>query len=408
MGVLVRQLGKNQDWYCCINHRGERGYKKFPTKKEAEAFAKTARQKIADGETFRSARANLEEPTFEVYARKWVEKHVQERGLTVRTHESYSGEIEKHLIPFFGKRPLTEISRAEVEEYVGMKMRSGLSWRTADYHRTIMSGIFNAARRTGILKENPAERFGRCPKPRLSEKASVLDEAEEKKLLELVYQKHPDYFACLFTLLRTGIRRGELLGLKMVDVDTERAILKVCRSIDEQGRISLPKRGKARVVAISMQLAAVLSWHSRRLEASGKPESEWLFPNPVKRKAPKGVRVLLVDPGPIRGDHLLRKFREFLKEAEVGRRRLHDLRHTAITRALEKGADMAMVQKLAGHSSIQMTVNVYGHIQAGALGAVVAVLDDPSLKCLRAMDANQARVAAGETIDVTDESSASA
>lgn len=391
MGVLVRQLGKKKGrghpWYAVMNHRGERGYKKFPTKAEAKKFAKDARQKLAKGEMFRTKKGPSLE-TLESFSLDWIEKHCRERNLKPRTYESYLQELKKHILPALGFRPVIEITRGEVREFLDRKAAEGLSPRTVDYLRTILTTIFNTAREREIRTDNPAERFGRGKRVGKNKVAKILTEEEENKLLSLVYEKDPEYFAVLLTSLRTVVRRGEVVALRWEDLDWENALLRVRRSIDLKGRIGTPKNGKERVTAVSSQLAGVLAWHKRRIEASEYHSSPWMFPNPVRK-----------DGGPVKGDHLLKKFREWLEEAGIERRRWHDIRHSGVTRALEKGAEIALVSKFAGHSNIGITADMYGHIRPKFLGGVVGVLDDPSLKCL--VESNAIPVRAEGTADAS-------
>jgi integrase len=169
---------------------------------------------------------------------------------------------------------------------------------------------------------------------------------------------------------RTGIRQGELIALKGTDLDFNGRVIVVQRNLS-RGRISATKNGKARKVDMSTQLAEVLSemLSKRRAEAlrreMEKPAEErrdaatvvnevmedWLFQSPVGTQ---------VDPSNLR-----KLFNRLLTEAKLRRVRFHDLRHSFASLLLQNRQSLTYVKEQMGHSSISVTVDIYGHLVPG-------------------------------------------
>ncbi len=385
MGVLVRELPKGSgNWYVMVNYKGHRRARKMTSKASAETQARKIGKKIDDGKFELPSESRGAAITLGAYAEKWMAGHV-EKNLRPSTYDGYRQELDKHILPAFGVRPLAEITRIEVKEYCFRKLGEGLSGTSVYDQLRILSSLMNHAIEDGLRGDNPTARPGRIVKrSRPGEKAEILTPDEGRRLLETMRDRFPDELPLLLTFLRTGVRRGELLGLQWGDIDWRENRILVCRSIDKRGRISLPKNGRARRVDMSHQLAGVLHEHRARLEAeaekNGRALAPWLFSTSTGK--------------PLGGSNVWDRFQLWLKEAKIRHVRLHDLRHSVVSWLLAAGAPASYVKDLAGHSSIQITVDVYGHAIPGANRDVVNILDDPGWRKTAPEAASLAQVAA--------------
>jgi integrase len=176
------------------------------------------------------------------------------------------------------------------------------------------------------------------------------------------------------------MRLGELLELKWADVDFANRLLHVRRA-RVAGKVTTTKNKQRRAVDMSLQLSTVL----RRLRTerkrvalkTGKPSSEWVF--------------LTAQGAVVDGDNLRnRVFYKLLEKAEVRQVRLHDLRHTYASLLIQQGESLAYVQKQLGHSSIQVTVDIYGHLIPGANREAVDRLDAAPIRIPDASEDDQA------------------
>ncbi len=152
----------------------------------------------------------------------------------------------------------------------------------------------------------------------------------------------------------TGIRQGELIALKASDVDFKNRLIHVQRNLS-RGKLKLPKNGKTRKVDMSKQLAGVLQ------ELNRGPD-EWLFQSSTKTQ--------------IDASNLRKMWERFQKDAELRRIRFHDLRHTFASLHLQNGESPAYVRDQMGHSSIKVTVDIYGHLTPGGNREAADRLDD--------------------------------
>ena len=158
-------------------------------------------------------------------------------------------------------------------------------------------------------------------------------------------------FALYYIDLTTGLRRGELLGLKWSDIDLEKGDLRVQRQI---GRINskiiempLKTKNAYRTLPLSADAIDVLMQQRRKTG-----NSEWVFPSPTG--------------GPMSPDSVLHMLHRVLKRAGLPKVRFHDLRHTFATLALQNGVDIKTVSGMLGHFSAGFTLDTYAHVTTSA------------------------------------------
>ena len=151
--------------------------------------------------------------------------------------------------------------------------------------------------------------------------------------------------------LATGLRRGELLGLKWTDIDLDRGVLKIQRAISRQnGKVveaPLKTKNAYRTLPLSADAISVLKMQKCRVG-----NSEWVFPSPTG--------------GPMSPDSVLHMLQRVLKRAGLPRIRFHDLRHTFATMALQNGVDVKTVSSMLGHYSAGFTLDTYAHVTTDA------------------------------------------
>ena len=367
MGVIVREKEKSSgEWWIFINHKGKRASKLIGSRKAAKETAGKIEKEIA------LERFNLDTPvglrpiTFRQYAEKWLAGHVR-TNLKESSCVGYKRLLVNHIYPAIGDRSLSEITREEIKNLCYRKKESGLSARSVQYIAVTITTIFNHAREDGIVTINPAERHGRFIKAEHRRgNVEFLTSDEAKLLLETARQQYPRYFPLFLTALRTGIRKGEVAALQWGDIDWNGKFIEVRRNAWE-GRITTPKNGKSRRVDMSDQLCRVLSEHRRNMSAEalreGRAMPEYVFNSEL------GPRYS--------GGRIWEVFARCLKKAGMRHVPFHALRHSFASMLIANGEPLAYVKDQLGHSSIQMTVDIYGHLVPGANRQAVNRLDDP-------------------------------
>ena len=163
--------------------------------------------------------------------------------------------------------------------------------------------------------------------------------------------KDSDVYELYYLDLATGLRRGELLGLKWTDIDLEHNAVKVQRAISQQnGKVveaPLKTKNAYRTLPLSADAIDVLMQQRRKTG-----NSEWIFPSPTG--------------GPMSPDSVLHMLHRVLKRAGLPRIRFHDLRHTFATMALQNGVDVKTVSSMLGHYSAGFTLDTYAHVTTDA------------------------------------------
>jgi integrase len=370
MSVRVRK--RNGAWWVFICHHGRRKAKKVGTREAAERVKRVLEARLALGDL--SVLDEKTAVTFEEYSKRWIREHA-EVHCKPSTTASYKQLLRLYLTPKFGTSRIDEITRDRVKEVLAGLVAAGkLSRNTLRLILCTIRVIFNHAIDDGIVVQNPAARLGRLTKtdsPKFQ--ASSLTRAEVERLLAAVLEICPDFHPLFLAALRAGLRRGELVALKWGDIqfgasedDKNRYIL-VQRNYAE-GRFTTPKSRKSRRVDLSKELRRTLLElrDKRLLEAflNGRTSiaDDLVFPS-------KAGTVL--DPANLIHYHFL----PAVEKAGLRRIRFHDLRHTFGSLLIQGGASLAYVKEQMGHSSIQVTVDTYGHLIAGADIAWIDSLD---------------------------------
>ncbi len=178
------------------------------------------------------------------------------------------------------------------------------------------------------------------------------------KLLEAAHGHR--LMVLLMVALTTGMRRGELLRLKWVDIDFENHFLQVRRTLDflagYGGYVETePKtaKGRRKIMLPDFVMEALKQHRVQQLECRLKDGTDWQEQDYVFTGL-KG--------GPLNPRYILKLFDKLLKEAGLPHMRFHDLRHSAATLLLRMGVNAKVVQEILGHSNISMTMDVYSHV----------------------------------------------
>ena len=248
-----------------------------------------------------------------------------------------------HLQQFYKKL----LAEGRVERIEAQKQPKGLSAKTVRNIHQIISSALKLAVEQRLIAHNPADG---CALPKAERKemqtlpveqlTSFLREAKDSGVYELYYLD-----------LATGLRRGELLGLKWTDVDLDRGVLKIQRAISRQnGKVveaPLKTKNAYRTLPLSADAIDVLMQQRRKTG-----NSEWVFPSPTG--------------GPMSPDSVLHMLHRVLKRAGLPKVRFHDLRHTFATLALQNGVDIKTVSGMLGHFSAGFTLDTYAHVTTSA------------------------------------------
>jgi integrase len=364
MGVIVKWF--RGAWWVFINHKKQRRSKRIgKDKARAEAVAAEIRERLARKDLGLTIQRDASE-TVAAYGRRWLEHATT---LKASTKRFYGDNLDLHIVPALGHVPVAEVTRADVRTLLKACQRKRLGPLTTTGIIRTLSTILSEAVEDGHLQANPALRPGRMRRamrdPNAPKKKRI-DPYTREEAAALVEAAPPAWRVWLLCALRTGMRLGELRALRWGDIDWRGRFISVGRNYVE-GSFTVPKSGHARRIDLSAQLRGELRLWRRRLRAEwlakGEPVPDLVFPNPVGK--------------PWDDSKIRRIVRGIVTKAEVRERAsiLHVLRHTFGSLLLQQGESLVYVKEQMGHASIQVTVDVYGHLIPGGNRGAVDKLD---------------------------------
>ena len=286
---------------------------------------------------------------------KWLGEYI--KG-TVResTLEGYRKDIMNHVIPYLGEKPLRKVTAADLcSLYQKLLERgrmkdgnheAGLSPTTVRSIHNIIHHALRTAAENGLLPANPAEAV--TPPKVVSQAKKILNHDQLDTFKAAVKQDWiwRDFF---LTELTTGLRRGELCGLKWSDFDEEAGTLNVCRTIHARKGGGV-EEGTTKTYAGTRTILLPSSTAQLLRERKKSALTEWIFPD------------LLCPEKPVSPGSAYRRLKGLLEEAGLPDLRFHDLRHTFATHALASGVDAKTLSGILGHTKASFTLDTYTHV----------------------------------------------
>lgn len=296
--------------------------------------------------------------TVETWMEEWFE-NVAKLKVRPSSHQTYRGYIDHHVSPYIGDIPLEKLStmdlqklyrrlmsKGRVERIEATHQPKGLSAKTVRNINQVISSAMDFAVAQKIIPENPCKAVAL---PKLEHKEMQTIPAEQLQAF-LQEAKNTGVYEMYYIELSTGLRRGELLGLKWQDIDWKNGIIKVRRAIARvNGQIveaPLKTKNSYRAVTISQQAIEVLK------QQKAKTNDVYIFPSP--------------NGGPISPDSVNNMLKRVLERAGIPKVRFHDLRHTFATIALQNGVDIKTLSSMLGHFSPGFTLGTYTHVTTTA------------------------------------------
>ena len=291
--------------------------------------------------------------TVREYLDRWLRDCV--RG-TVRasTYERHESIIRMHIKPALGRIRLESLTPAHVRGLHREKLDAGLAPATVRKIHSTLHKALSQAVRDGLVPRNTAAI--KAPRATPKEEMRPLSPDEVHMFLKAA---RGDRFEALYVLaISTGLRRGELLGLRWEDADLENAVLRVGRALVREGGRHRPgetktKQGRRSIKLTPQAVSALKAHRKRQLEERIKfaglyKDHNLIFATQVGTA---------VNPENL----VQRSFKPLLRRAALPKIRFHDLRHTCATLLLGHGVHPKLVQELLGHATIAMTLDTYSH-----------------------------------------------
>ncbi len=291
--------------------------------------------------------------TVERYLREWLDRVVAHR-VRPNTLAGYRYHAERYLLPGLGKRRVARLSARDVRVYLEELRHRGVGARTVQYvHATLRAALEDAVREE-LLERNVAK-LVRVPTPPRVERQPLTVE-EVRVLLRATREHRLHALFVVFALL--GLRRSEALALRWCDVDLDQGVLEVrggLQRVDGQLVVLPTKTARSRrTVPLPPVVVERLVEH-REQQVSERDELGTGWPD-------LGFVFTSVVGTPLDPRNCTRLVQVACERAGVRRVRLHDFRHGCVSVLLDMGVPPRTAMEIVGHTTLEMTMNVYGHV----------------------------------------------
>lgn len=324
------------------SHGREVATRTFTRKRDAQAWEEDQKRRLRMGDWFDPRRGRVPLSTVAV---DWIDSRA---SIKKNSRALELGVWKRHIEPRFGKVPVASITTADVSTWVGRLVADGMAPSTAARCLGVLRRLLAYAIEDGRIMVNAAALVRPPTAGYVKREGQFLTRQE---IAGLVDACTGDYAEVVWVLALAGLRWGELAGLKVGDrVKVPGEGLRLQRTVmssRDRGELfeDTLKSKRSRTVPLVADLVPIVDRWSE-----GKASGDWLF------QAPKG--------GPLSEPNWKRSVGWAEAVREIGRPtlRVHDLRHTCASLWLGAGADPKVVQRILGHASAAMTMDLYGHL----------------------------------------------
>ena len=287
---------------------------------------------------------------------RWLEEY-KKPTLRPSTFAGYSKDIANHILPYLGSKRLTQLKTADIQKHYNRLLESGrmkdngqgkgLSNATVRGIHMVLREALDSAVREGLIPKNPAD--GTSPPKIYRNEKQVLTKNQLETFMKLI-EDDEEWYDFFYTEIITGMRQGEICGLRWEDFDREKKTLRVARSVNFVNKELVIGETKTedgkRTIYLPDSLWRILADRQNQKASF----SEWIFPNLVHPELP-------LNPS--------RAYRQLKKLLEIGGLpsiRFHDLRHTFTSHAANSGIAPKTLSEIVGHTKASFTLDHYAHV----------------------------------------------
>ena len=287
----------------------------------------------------------------------WFDYWIGIKKQTVRpnTVRNYSERYERNIKGVIGNKLLTDVKPIHCQKIFSDMADEGYKTTTIYQTRIALYNMFEFARENDVLIANPCKKSLKSDMGKPSDKKEALTIDVQKKFLEAVvgYSYENQYRF----ILQTGLRTGELIGLKWSDIDFENRTMKIERTMEYrykvgEWRVGPPKsKSGYRTIPLTDEAIRILENQRSKNKSLKLVPMEW-----------KDIAFLCRKGTPVKNSTYDTGLFKYCDRVGIPRFSMHVLRHTFATRCIEGGMKPKTLQKILGHSNIGITMNLYVHI----------------------------------------------
>jgi integrase len=331
------------------------------SKEECQTWLRKIQNNLDLGMDYEGGKSNLKD-----YLTFWLEN--ARPSLRPKTAHQYERIIRLHIIPYLGKISLKELRQSRIEFFYSELQKADVGVRTIRLTHSILHRAFEKALAYGLILRNPAH-GATLPRYEHGE-MQVLDESQVSQFLVAA---HGSRYGALYHLaVITGMRQGELFGLKWSDLLWQSGTLYVRRQVQkvpgQPWSFNDPKtKAGRRAILLGEGSLQVLRVHREKQQLEKMllgdrwKDHDLIFPSSVGT--------------PLNPSNLRLDYNRVLDAAGIPRIRFHDLRHTSASLMLNHGIPVIVVSKILGHSKPSVTLDIYGHLYNEMQSEAAKIMD---------------------------------
>lgn len=356
--------GENKWWYQFYTGQIKNGVREritkrgFRTKKEAEKAMVEAQAALQKGEYIEPSKK-----LYRDYLQDWIKT---KRNLGEQTLELYDSYLRTHIIPALGHIPLAKISAHDIELFLDSLFGKGLAAATVKRIFSVVNASLNAAEMKDLIPKNAANKV---EKPQVKQRRDLVvwEPAFVSEFLQSTRQASR-YWIAIYLAIMTGMRQGEILGLRWSDIDFEKRNLTIQQTVNRHREIKQGAKTKksVRSVALSPETIEVLKEHRKMIVAEQLKELDYQKNDLV---------VCTHFGGPVTQRAIQKVWDSFIKKTGAHKITFHDLRHTHASLLIKQGVHIKVISERLGHSSVSITLDLYGHLMSNMQEDAAAHLD---------------------------------
>lgn len=335
-------------WVAQVGSGKNRETKYFETQKDANAWRHKIIEQRHQGLVFAGSRVSLSK-----FLDEWLV--VAKTSVRPNTYQQYSQVVHQHINPVLGYIVLKDLRPDQVQSLYTNKLANGVSPNTTRMIHAVIHRALNHALKLGLVYRNVADSVTR-PKV-VRKEMKTLNDYQVRQLIQVAESEQMRLL--LWVAVVTGLRQGELLGLKWSDLDWTSRRIQVQRQVQRRKGDGLvfcePKSASGRRVIVlgKSTIEKLREYNNNQLKESILLGEKWqdhdlIFPSPIGT--------------PLDPSNVLKAYKDCLKRAGLPNLRFHDLRHSAATLMLQQGVNPKIVSERLGHSDISLTLNTYSHV----------------------------------------------
>jgi len=335
-------------WVGQVGSGKNRETKYFDTQQEANAWRQKMNELRRQGLVLTGSKIFLSK-----FLDDWLV--IAENSVRPNTYLQYSQIVHQHIVPSLGKILLKDLRPDHVQALYTKKLAGETSPRTTKMIHSVIHRSLNHALKLGLVVRNVSDMV---TLPKVPQKEmQTLNDYQARQLIQAAEGSR--YQVLFWVAISTGLRQGEILGLKWSDLDWNTGRMKIQRQVQRRKGEGLvfcePKSasGRRQIKLGKTTLEKLREYKEMQYKEKILAGDKWqyydlIFPSPIGT--------------PLDSSNVTKVYKKCLKEAGLPDLRFHDLRHTAATLMLQQGINPKIVQERLGHSDISLTLNTYSHV----------------------------------------------